>query len=128
MPTPEAPAAFSDSTGQYAPQQDRHPPRVSVAFGALTDPTRRTILSLLRTHPCSVSELAEQLPFTLPGVSKHLDVLERAALIDRTKVGRVVSVTLTAAPLKEATDWLERYDAFWSGSLDKLQRRLERGR
>ena len=58
----------------------------------------------------------------------HLDVLARAGLIDRTKVGRVVSVKLTAAPLREAKNWLTRYEAFWSGSLDKLQRRLERGR
>jgi hypothetical protein len=61
-------------------------------------------------------------------VIKHLDVLARADLIERTKVGRVVSVQLTAAPMKKAQDWLARYDAFWSGSLDKLQRRLERGR
>lgn len=101
---------------------------LSLTFGALTDPTRRTILSLLRKHPCSVSELTEQLPFKLPGVTKHLDVLARAELIDRTKAGRVVSVTLTAAPLKDATSWLARYDAFWSGSLDKLQRHLERKR
>lgn len=102
---------------------------LSLTFGALTDPTRRTIMSLLQQHPsCSVSELAEQLPFKLPGVTKHLDVLARAELIDRTKVGRVVSVKLTAAPLKEAKNWLAQYDAFWAGSLDKLQRRLERGR
>ena len=101
---------------------------LSLTFGALTDPTRRTILSLLRRHPCSVSEVAEQLPFKLPGVTKHLDVLERAELIDRAKVGRVVTVTLAPTPLRQATAWLARYDAFWSGSLDKLQRHLERGR
>ncbi len=102
---------------------------LSRTFGALADPTRRTIVSLLQQHPgCSVSELAEHLPFKLPGVTKHLDVLARAELIDRTKVGRVVSLELTAAPLSEAKDWLAQYDAFWSGSLDKLQRRLERGR
>jgi DNA-binding transcriptional ArsR family regulator len=101
---------------------------LSLTFGALTDPTRRTILLQLRKRPCSVSALAEHLPFKLPGVTKHLDVLERAALIDRDKVGRVVTVTLSPAPLQEATTWLARYDAFWSGSLDKLQRRLERGR
>ena len=101
---------------------------LSLTFGALTDPTRRTILALLRKHPHSVSELTEQLPFKLPGVTKHLDVLARAELIERSKAGRVVSVTLTAAPLKDATNWLARYDAFWSGSLDKLQRHLERKR
>jgi hypothetical protein len=74
-----------------------------------------------------VSELAKHLPFKLPGVTKHLDVLARAELIECTKVGRVVSVELTAAPLREAKDWLAQYDAFWSGSLDKRQRRLEYG-
>jgi DNA-binding transcriptional ArsR family regulator len=102
---------------------------LSRTFGALQDPTRRTILSLLQQHPgCSVGQLVEQLPYKLPGVTKHLDVLARAGLIDRTKVGRVVSVQLTAAPLRTAKDWLTQYEAFWSGSLDKLQRRLERGR
>jgi DNA-binding transcriptional ArsR family regulator len=102
---------------------------LSLTFGALTDPTRRTIVSLLSRRPgCSVSDLVDQLPFKLPGVTKHLDVLARAGLVERAKVGRVVSVELTAAPLRQASDWLSQYDAFWSGSLDKLQRRLERGR
>jgi DNA-binding transcriptional ArsR family regulator len=102
---------------------------LSLTFGALSDPTRRTIMSLLQQHAsCSVSELADHLPLQLPGVTKHLDVLERADLIDRAKVGRVVSVTLTQAPLRAARDWLAQYDAFWSGSLAKLQRHLERGR
>jgi DNA-binding transcriptional ArsR family regulator len=101
---------------------------LSLTFGALTDPTRRTIVSLLRERPRSVSELAEHLPFNLPGITKHLDVLARAELVDRSKSGRVVSVTLSPAPLKAAHRWLERYDAFWTGSLDKLQRRLERDR
>jgi DNA-binding transcriptional ArsR family regulator len=101
---------------------------LSRTFGALTDPTRRTIVALLWKHPRSVSELAEQLPYKLPGITKHLDVLARAGLIDRSKAGRVVSVELTAAPLTQARDWLAQYDAFWSGSLDKLQRHLERGR
>jgi DNA-binding transcriptional ArsR family regulator len=101
---------------------------LSLTFGALTDPTRRTIVSLLRRQPRSVSELAEHLPFNLPGITKHLDVLERAELVERTKSGRVVSVMLTPRPLREASDWLGRYEAFWSGSIDKLQRRLERDR
>jgi DNA-binding transcriptional ArsR family regulator len=101
---------------------------LSLTFGALTDPTRRAILSFLARHPgCSVSELADQVPLKLPGVTKHLDVLERADLIARSKTGRVVSVRLTGAPLRKAKNWLDQYDAFWSGSLDKLQRRLERG-
>jgi DNA-binding transcriptional ArsR family regulator len=99
---------------------------LSRTFGALTDPTRRTILSFVQTHPgCSVSDLAGELPLKLPGITKHLDVLARAKLIDRTKAGRVVSLKLRAAPLRRASAWLAKYDAFWTGSLDKLQRRLE---
>jgi DNA-binding transcriptional ArsR family regulator len=101
---------------------------LSHTFGALTDPTRRAILSFLHTHPgSSVSDLAARLPLKLPGVTKHLDVLARAKLIERKKTGRVVSLTLRGAPLRRAGEWLARYDAFWTGSLDKLQRRLERG-
>jgi DNA-binding transcriptional ArsR family regulator len=101
---------------------------LSQTFGALTDPTRRTILSFLQTHPgCSVSDLAGELPLKLPGITKHLDVLARAKLIERKKAGRVVSLKLRAAPLRRASAWLANYDAFWTGSLDKLQRRLERG-
>ena len=101
---------------------------LSQAFGALTDPTRRAILSILQTRPgCSVSELAAQLPLKLPGITKHLDVLSRARLIKRRKTGRVVSLEVRPAPLRRASAWLAKYDAFWTGSLDKLQRRLERG-
>jgi DNA-binding transcriptional ArsR family regulator len=99
---------------------------LSLTFGALTDPTRRAILSFLQTNPgCSVSDLAGELPLKLPGITKHLDVLARAKLIDRRKRGRVVSLKLRAAPLRKANAWLAQYDAFWTGSLDKLQRRLE---
>jgi len=102
---------------------------LSLTFGALADPSRRAIMSLLQQDTsCSVSELAEHVSLQLPGATKHLDVLARAELIDRTKLGRVVSVTLTAAPLREARNWLAQYDAFWTGSLAKLQRHLERGR
>ena len=116
---------------------------LSYTFGALTDPTRRAILSFLQTHPgCSVSDLAAQLPLKIPGITKHLavqlplklpgitkplDVLSRAKLVERKKKGRVVSLKLRVAPLHRAGAWLAKYDAFWTGSLDKLQRRLERG-
>jgi DNA-binding transcriptional ArsR family regulator len=101
---------------------------LSRTFGALTDPTRRAILSYVHAHPdCSVSELAGELPLKLPGVTKHLDVLTRARLIERRKSGRVVSVRLRTPPLRRAGAWLAQYDAFWIGSLDKLQRRLESG-
>jgi DNA-binding transcriptional ArsR family regulator len=102
---------------------------LSRTFGALTDPKRRTILAFLQTHPgCSVSDLAKELPLKLPGISKHLDVLARAKLIERKKAGRVVSLKLRGEPLRRANEWLLKYDEFWTGSLDKLQRRLERDR
>ena len=101
---------------------------LSHTFGALTDPTRRTILTYVRAHPdCSVSNLAAELPLKLPGVTKHLDVLARARLIHRRKRGRVVRLRLRPAPLRRAGDWIAKYDAFWSASLDRLQRRLEAG-
>ncbi|HEY2511446.1 MAG TPA: metalloregulator ArsR/SmtB family transcription factor [Polyangiaceae bacterium] len=101
---------------------------LSRTFGALTDPSRRAILAFLRTHPgCSVSDLAGELPLKLPGITKHLDVLARARLIHRKKRGRVVSLKLRAVPLRRAGAWLAKYDAFWAGSLDKLQEHLERG-
>jgi DNA-binding transcriptional ArsR family regulator len=100
---------------------------LSLTFGALTDPTRRAIVSFLRANPgCSVTALADELPLKLPGITKHLDVLARAKLIDRKKRGRVVSLRLRPAPLRKANAWLAQYDEFWTGSLDKLQRRLER--
>jgi DNA-binding transcriptional ArsR family regulator len=106
----------------------RYADPLSQTFGALADPTRRTILSYLRTHPdCSVSDLTGALPLKLPGITKHLDVLARAKLIERRKAGRVVSLRPRTAPVRRASAWLAKYDAFWTGSLDKLQRRLERG-
>jgi DNA-binding transcriptional ArsR family regulator len=100
---------------------------LSQTFGALTDPTRRAIMSFVRTHPgCSVSDVAGELPLKLPGITKHLDVLARAKLIDRKKTGRVVALHLRAAELRRASVWLAKYEAFWTGSLDKLQRHLER--
>jgi DNA-binding transcriptional ArsR family regulator len=99
---------------------------LSHTFGALADPTRRTILAFVHRNPgCSVSVVAAQLPLGLPGVTKHLDVLARAKLIVRKKTGRVVSVRTRPAALRRASAWLAKYDAFWTGSLDKLQRRLE---
>lgn len=67
-----------------------------------------------------MSELARPFPIKLPAVMKHLDVLGEAGLITRTKSGRVVSIRLNPDPLREATAWLERYQRFWSASLDRL--------
>jgi DNA-binding transcriptional ArsR family regulator len=98
--------------------QDRGLDRV---FAALVDPTRRAILARLeREESLSVSAIAEPFPIKLPAVMKHLDVLGEAGLITRSKHGRTVDVRLSPAPLREATDWLRRYERFWSPALDRL--------
>ena len=90
-------------------------------FSALVDPTRREILARLeREDSASVSALAKPFPIKLPAVMKHLDVLDDAGLITRTKVGRTVTVQLRPEPMREAMDWLRRYERFWSISLDRL--------
>src|SRR5215469_14724213 len=90
-------------------------------FGALSDPTRRAILTRLeREDRVSVSELARPFAIKLPAVMKHLDVLDQARLITRSKVGRTVTVRLSPEPIREAMDWLRRYERFWSASLDRL--------
>jgi DNA-binding transcriptional ArsR family regulator len=89
-------------------------------FAALADPTRRAILARLeRQDTASVSELAKPFAIKLPAVMKHLDVLDGAGLITRSKAGRVVMVRLSSEPIREATNWLLRYERFWSGSLDR---------
>jgi DNA-binding transcriptional ArsR family regulator len=96
-------------------------------FAALVDSTRRAILvRLAREESASVSELARPFAIKLPAVMKHLDVLEEAGLITRSKEGRTVTVRLRAAPMKEALDWLSRYERFWSARLDRLVEYAER--
>jgi len=90
-------------------------------FSALSDPTRRALLERLAGgRDLSVSALAAPLPMSLPAVLKHLDVLEDAGLIARSKTGRTVACRLTPAPMEDAVAWLERYRRFWSESLDRL--------
>lgn len=97
-------------------------------FAALADPTRRYILQRLEEEPgLSISALARPQSLKLPGMMKHLDVLSDAGLITRTKTGRTVSVTLSAAPLQEAMAWLQRYERFWTASLDRLAALVETG-
>jgi DNA-binding transcriptional ArsR family regulator len=84
-------------------------------FAALADPTRRALLARLsEADSLSVSELAKPFPVSLPAIMKHLDVLSGAGLIARSKTGRIVACELTAAPLENAMDWLNRYQRFWS--------------
>ena len=95
-------------------------------FQALADPTRRAILARLEATPgLSVSDLAQPFPMQLNAVMKHLDVLSDAGLVERSKSGRTVTVSLTAGPMEAAMEWLQRYERFWSGSLDKLAALLE---
>ena len=97
-------------------------------FAALADPTRRAILERLAEGEASVNELAEPFPITVQAVSRHLRVLEQAGLITRSRAAQLRPSRLQGEPLKEATDWLERYRRFWEASFDRLDERLqERG-
>jgi DNA-binding transcriptional ArsR family regulator len=90
-------------------------------FAALMDGTRRAILARLELEDsASVTELAKPFAIKLPAVMKHLAVLHDAGLITRSKAGRVVTVRIRPEPMKEAVDWLRRYERFWSKSLDRL--------
>ncbi|MDE1937152.1 helix-turn-helix transcriptional regulator [Bradyrhizobium sp.] len=90
-------------------------------FAALSDPTRRALLARLSGRDAlSVSELAEPFAMSLPAVMKHLDVLSDAGLVAREKTGRVVACRLTAKPMEQAMDWLNRYQRFWSDNFDRL--------
>src|SRR6266568_2579054 len=95
-------------------------------FAALADPTRRALLAQLsERESMSISELARPFPISLPAVMKHLDVLSGAGLIARRKRGRTVACRLTAAPMEDATRWLERCRRFWSERLDRLAMLVE---
>jgi DNA-binding transcriptional ArsR family regulator len=95
--------------------------RLDRTFAALVDPTRRAILAHLeRKEGVSVSELAEPFRIKLPAVMKHLDVLADAGLVTRSKAGRTVTVRLRAQPMREAMEWLRRYERYWSSRLDRL--------
>jgi DNA-binding transcriptional ArsR family regulator len=98
--------------------------QLSATFAALADPTRRAILARLVEGEATVNELAEPFPITLQAVSQHLRVLERAGLIERGRTAQLRPSRLRGAPLKDATEWLERYRGFWDQSFDALERRL----
>jgi DNA-binding transcriptional ArsR family regulator len=101
-------------------------PDLDRTFAALADPTRRALLArLVEVETISVSQLAEPLPMSLPAVMKHLDVLSNAGLIERTKTGRTVACRLTAGPMEQAMQWLDRYQRFWTERLDRLAAFLE---
>jgi DNA-binding transcriptional ArsR family regulator len=98
--------------------------QLTETFAALADPTRRAILARLAEGEATVNELAEPFPITLQAVSKHLKVLERAGLITRGRAAQLRPSRLAAEPMKDASEWLERYRDFWQGSFDRLEERL----
>ena len=95
--------------------------RLSTTFAALADPTRRAILARLASGVAPVTELGEPFEMSLPAVSKHLKVLERAGLIARGREAQWRPCRLEARPLKHAADWLEHYRRFWEQSFDRLE-------
>jgi DNA-binding transcriptional ArsR family regulator len=94
---------------------------LSATFSALADPTRRAILARLASGSASVAELAKPFDMSLPAISKHLKVLERAGLIVKGRSAQSRPRRLEAERLKEAVDWLDRYRRFWDQSLDRLE-------
>ena len=95
--------------------------QLSHTFAALADPTRRAILARLVTGECSVTELAEPFDMSMPAVSKHLRVLERAGLIARGREAQWRPCRIDAGPLKEVAEWTERYRHIWESRLDRLE-------
>jgi DNA-binding transcriptional ArsR family regulator len=100
--------------------------QLSVTFAALADPTRRAILARLTEGDANVSELAAPFSISLPAISRHLKVLERAGLISRGRSAQWRSSSLQAEPLRDATAWMERYRQFWDANFDRLDAHLQR--
>lgn len=98
---------------------------LSTTFTALADPTRRAILARLADGEATVTELAEPFDVTMPAITKHLKVLERAGLVERGRRAQWRPCRLKPEPLREAAGWIERYRAFWEESLDRLDAYLQ---
>jgi DNA-binding transcriptional ArsR family regulator len=101
------------------------PDPLSATFAALADPTRRAILARLASGECSVTELADPFEMSMPAVSKHLRVLERAGLIARRREAQWRPCRIEAGPLKEVADWTEHYRHIWEDRLDRLGKYLQ---
>ena len=99
--------------------------KLSSTFSALADPTRRAILARLVSGEASVSELAKPMKMTMPAVTKHLKVLQRAGLVRQERRAQFRPCYLVAEPLKEASDWMEKYRKFWEESFDRLDEYLK---
>jgi DNA-binding transcriptional ArsR family regulator len=95
-------------------------------FAALADPTRRRILAHLAQGDKCVTHLAKPHAMSLPAISKHLRVLEKAGLLRRNRYGRVHEMRIDAKPLRQAAQWVDEYRKFWQGSLDRLAQYLEK--
>ena len=100
------------------------PPHLDTVFHALSDPTRRAILARLARGETTVNDLAAPFQMSLPAVSKHLKVLESAGLIERGREAQWRPCKLTAAPLHEASNWIDQYRRFWEHSFDRLDNYL----
>lgn len=103
----------------------KYRPNLDQTFAALADPTRRAILTRLAKGNVNVTELAEPFDMSLPAVSKHLRVLERAGLLTQDRLGRVRRCRLQAKPMREAAAWIDRYRKFWTSQLDALAEYFE---
>ncbi len=98
--------------------------QLSIVFSALADPTRRAVFAELAEKNATVSELTASFSISMPAVSRHLKVLEHASLISRSRSGKRHTSQLEAAPLRDAAEWIERYQPFWDSSLDRLDAHL----
>lgn len=101
------------------------PDALSTTFAALADPTRRAILARLASGEATVTQLAEPFEMSMPAISKHLKVLERAGLIARGQEAQWRPRRIEAAPLKDVAQWVERYREFWDESFDRLDQYLQ---
>jgi len=97
------------------------PDQLSATFAALADPTRRAILARLASGETSVTQLAEPFQMSLPAVTKHLKVLQRAGLVTQSRKAQRRPCQLAAKPLREVSDWIEQYRQFWEQRLDRLE-------
>src|SRR5205809_3518849 len=98
--------------------------QLSLTFAALADPTRRSILTRLAQGEATVTELAKPFPVSLPAISRHLKVLERAGLISRNRSAQSRPSSLRAERLQEATAWMETYREMWESRMDRLDKHL----
>ena len=99
--------------------------QLSSTFAALADPTRRAILARLASGETSVSELAKPFDMSMPAISKHLKVLERAGLVARSREAQWRPCRLEAGPLRDVSDWVEHYRRYWEDSFDRLDDYLQ---